>query len=162
MLNEVLDGLFVSDSHSAHEAATKGLVDCVLDLRSEACEIYETDYYRKLGVEYLNNPCIYEHSVDVCYIDTAVKWVQRRILLKKRVVIHCLAGISSVAVITTAVIMNVHKWSTLDAFEHAVEKRPILRPSQQLWESLSDYGIGKGYEPLPPYELYFCSGNIEG
>lgn len=155
---KILDFLFLGSQenalsqHSLHQLG----ITCVLNV-SITCP--KADFV--LDANFLRVPINDGHSAKIIsYFEVAFKFVEKCRKANKRVLIHCLAGISRSPTLAIAYLMKHMHMRSDEAFKFVKDKRATISPNFNFLGQLYDYekqliqnGLLTESEPVQPVQL---------
>ncbi|ESO85488.1 hypothetical protein LOTGIDRAFT_154978 [Lottia gigantea] len=112
-------------------------------------------YYEKQGIKYRRIPASDSSQQNLKqYFEEAIEFIDDARQNKRRVLIHCQAGVSRSATITIAYILKHTKMTMTDVYKFVKGKRPIISPNfnfmGQLMEYERDLNSGEALRILQP------------
>jgi protein-tyrosine phosphatase len=129
-------------------------INCVVDLRAEACD--DDAGLRRHGMSFLHLPTPDRCAIAPAAIEGAVAWIARALDAGARVLVHCEYGIGRSVLLALCVLVH-RGHAPLDAMTLLKETRPVASPSpEQLRAFLAFAGehrrISGGAWPVPSFD----------
>ncbi|GJQ86525.1 hypothetical protein Trydic_g10425 [Trypoxylus dichotomus] len=72
-------------------------------------------------------------------LDSTSYLIHKNISMGRRVLVHCVAGVSRSATFCIAYLMKYHRMTLLEAYNHVKLKRPMIRPNCGFFRQLIEY-----------------------
>lgn len=119
-VSEILPNVFLGSSKIRYITNNQNEFDGIVDI---SCETFETD---NSEIDVLK---LYVDDNDDTFIVDYFEKVNDFIDSHKKVLIHCIAGISRSASFTIAYLMSRKQFSLINAIKHIKNKRSIIRPN---------------------------------
>lgn len=103
-------------------------VNCVVDVRSEACD--DAQLLAVFGIELLHVPAMNERGVSLAMLDRGVAWIRAQLDGGNRVLIHCEQGVGRSALLALCVLVSLGM-EPMEAFRYARMRRPRVMLSNE-------------------------------
>jgi protein-tyrosine phosphatase len=81
-----------------------------------------------------------EPAPSLAWLRDAVEFIEEHRGKDRPTYVHCFAGISRSAMVTTAYLMKKNNWSRDDALAYIRKSRPIVNPNPAFMKLLAEWG----------------------
>lgn len=129
----------------------------ILDLRQEAD--VELDYLSELFARekkvYINLPCNDGEPMPEGYLQEATDIIAGAVKRRRKILVHCLAGVSRTATVISAYLVAYHDMTPESAILYATERRQCFFPHPDLWTSLAKFAEGYGHGRITEHSTMF-------
>ena len=136
-ISELLPFLFIgADSISRdHITLQKLEISCIID-----CTLNKINHFENDGIQYYNVMVNDYPSEPINkFFEGSVEFIEKAILNKKKVLIHCTMGISRSPTIALAYLLKAKKMSLIEAYKFMKEKRTMISPNCGFMKQLCDF-----------------------
>jgi protein-tyrosine phosphatase len=107
---------------------------------------YSTETYKKHGFSVFHIPIDDSPDVDIeRWFDDASDYIMANRLLKKKILVHCHAGMSRSVSLTCAFLMNLFRCNDVKAMYWIRDKRPCVAVNPGFLRQLASYSRRLGY-----------------
>ena len=138
--SEIVEGLFIGDVYAAigdYRTLEEDVLDILkIDVVISALTEDEYEDHMIRSADFIGrvwHRFIIEDDKDeniTAYCNTAHTIISRALQKKKKVMVHCKAGMSRSAALVIAYLMIEHKWQYEEAYLHVKNKRAIIAPNE--------------------------------
>lgn len=133
--NQILPGLWLGDLKNGKDRNfhRKNNITCdVHAMMTKDCNNDENDF--------LHIPISDHHSVNIFkYFSQTVKFIHRARKKKRKVLVHCRAGISRSSTLVAAYLIWLKRWDHNQAINFISRHRPIVNPNDGFYSQLKDW-----------------------
>lgn len=127
-------------------------VSAVIDLRDEACD--DADALARHGLDFLHLPTEDHCAVGAAMLDEGVAFARRRLMVGRRVLIHCEHGIGRSATLALCVLVD-QGLAPLAALSLAKDRRPLVSPSPAQYEAWAGWlAKRRPPPPIPDFDAF--------
>jgi protein-tyrosine phosphatase len=141
-MNLIITNLYAGSEWDTWRAIKDYKVDAVLDLRSNNNVSYlsnEEKLCSKNNVSYYYRPCEDDYPLTVEYLNEVTRLMRWNIDNRRKIFVHCSAGISRSSIIVCAYLIRYCNMSPEEAISFSLCKRKIFMPKKKTWLSLKDF-----------------------